>query len=91
MLSFQGKYLTKNEAIVEAVLNSTYNSIQKCTKGIVFFGTPHQGGNGVGLARIFANIGLAILRNPSNAFLSALEKNSEFAEELADNFRNSAR
>jgi hypothetical protein len=76
---------------VEAALNPAYNSIQKCTKGIVFFGTPHRGGNGAELGQVFANIGLVILRNPSNGFLSALERNSAFAEELADNFRHYAK
>jgi protein SERAC1 len=65
------------QAIVKAalLLSDEYTAIQRSTKGVVFFSTPHQGGNGASLGDIFANIGLFLLGNPSNDYLKTLKRN----------------
>jgi hypothetical protein len=57
----------------------------------VFFGTPHQGGNGASFADVFVNIGLFLTRNPSNNYLKTLKRNSESARGIADDFRSAAK
>ncbi|MCJ1350988.1 MAG: hypothetical protein MMC33_000970 [Icmadophila ericetorum] len=76
------------QALVEAKLNQTYDSIRLVTYGIVFFATPHQGGEHVQLGVIAAAIAKSFLRNPDNTFLEALKKDSLFAQDLIDNFRH---
>lgn len=81
------------KALVRASLLFKENStaIQRSTRGIAFFSTPHQGGNGAVLADVFSNIGLFLLRNPSNDFLRTLKRNSDLMVKLADDFRNAAK
>jgi hypothetical protein len=74
--------------MVTAHLNAKYESIRNATYGIVFFATPHNGGNFVPLAQIASNVARALLRNPENNFLQSLEKDSLFGDELNNNFRH---
>lgn len=67
--------------------NDQYAPIRKATYGLVFFGTPHQGGNHAGLGEVAASIGRGILRNPSNDYLNALKQNSFFAVALRRDFQ----
>ncbi|KAI0427227.1 hypothetical protein F5Y09DRAFT_350585 [Xylaria sp. FL1042] len=53
----------------------------------MFFGTPHQGGNHVALGNIAVSIARVTLHNPTNTFLEALKKDSLFADELVQDFR----
>ncbi|EXM20712.1 Alpha/Beta hydrolase fold [Fusarium oxysporum f. sp. vasinfectum] len=66
--------------------DSTYCSIFDSTFGVVFFGTPHHGGNGAGLGAIAASITRAVLGNPSNSFLEALTQDSNFLSIITDDF-----
>jgi hypothetical protein len=75
-------------ALVTAKLDNTYKSIQLATYGIVFFATPHQGGNYAKLGDIAAKIARRCLRNEDNSFMEALKKDSLFGEELIENFRH---
>lgn len=75
-------------ALVLAKLNDSYKAIREATHGIAFFGTPHQGGNYAKLGDIVASIARIFLFNPKNTFLEALKKNSLFADNLVDDFRN---
>ena len=75
-------------ALVEAKLDDSYKSIREATYGIVFFGTPHQGGNFAKLGDIAASITRGVLRNPSNSFMEALKKDSMFSDTLVGDFRH---
>jgi hypothetical protein len=73
--------------LVTAKLDRTYEAIQLATRGIVFFATPHQGGNYTKLGEIAAKIAKKCLRNEDNSFVEALKKDTLFGEELIENFR----
>ncbi|KAF5533874.1 ankyrin repeat domain-containing protein [Fusarium phyllophilum] len=66
--------------------DSRYCRIFDSTFGVVFFGTPHHGGNGAGLGAIAASITRAVLGNPSNSFLEALTRDSKFLSVITDDF-----
>lgn len=53
----------------------------------MFFGTPHQGSSLAKAGEVFAKVARAVLRNPSNTFLSALKKDSLYASELLSSFQ----
>lgn len=80
--------LVVKRAIVQAQQNRKYGRLLKSLYGLVFFATPHGGGNHAGLGDIVANIARAILHTSKNNYLEALRKNSFFAEALRDDFRN---
>ncbi len=75
-------------ALVTAKLDETYDAIRLATYGIVFFATPHQGGNYAKLGDIAAKIAKGCLRNEDNHFMEALKKDSLFGQELIENFRH---
>ncbi|KAK3933802.1 hypothetical protein QBC46DRAFT_401200 [Diplogelasinospora grovesii] len=75
-------------ALVDAAINVRFQDIRKATYGIVFFGTPHQGGNLIKLGSVASKIVRAVLRQPSNSFLAALERDSLFADDLTRDFRH---
>lgn len=64
-----------------------YKPIRKATYGIVFFGTPHRGGEGVALGEIAAKIVRAVLREPKNSFLESLKKDGPFSQMILEDFR----
>lgn len=78
------------EALVQAKLGDKYTSIYTATYGIAFFGTPHRGSSLAGIGDVFAKITRAVLRNPSNSFMTALKKDGEYARELFSNFQQLA-
>jgi hypothetical protein len=73
--------------LVQAKLDDTCTSIRTATYGIAFFGTPHQGGNFAKLGEIASTIMRGVLRNPKNTFMEALKKDSLFADDLIQDFR----
>lgn len=77
------------KALVRAALNPrAYPHVKESTFGVVFFATPHQGGNGVPLAQVVSNmiIRLSGCSTPKNNILSALKPTSLYAEVLTQNF-----
>ncbi|KAK5991124.1 Nephrocystin-3-like protein [Cladobotryum mycophilum] len=66
-------------ALVEATLNPAYKSIVKSTRLLVFFATPHRGGNYSGIGDVAAKMVRAGLRTPSNDLLDALKASSHDA------------
>jgi hypothetical protein len=72
------------QALVHSRLDETFESINRSTYGISFFGTPHQGGKHASVGDIGATILRGILRNPSNSFMSTLQKGSVFSEAMRD-------
>lgn len=65
-----------------------YKSIRAATYGMVFFATPHRGGEFVSLGKIAATIVRAVYHNPKNSFLESLEKDGLFASSMIDDFRS---
>lgn len=56
--------------------------------GMVFFGTPHHGGEGTGFGSVVSGVARFILRSPSNSLLKSLKKESMFADILNEDFAN---
>jgi hypothetical protein len=58
----------------------------KATFGIVFFATPHGGGNRAGLADLAFTVARAVALRENNSFMTLLKKNTFFAEQQRDDF-----
>lgn len=67
------------QALVESMLDVSYKSIFEATRLLVFFATPHQGGNYAGFGDIVAKIVRLGLRKPPNDLIKALKENSDEA------------
>ncbi|KAF8242777.1 hypothetical protein K440DRAFT_656415 [Wilcoxina mikolae CBS 423.85] len=76
------------KALTISKLDPTYESIRNLTYGIVFFATPHQGGNFASLGSIAATIARVTLMNPKNSFMEALKADSLFADSIINDFRH---
>jgi hypothetical protein len=75
--------------LVQAALNpKAYPRVKESTFGVIFFATPHQGGNGVTLAQVVSNaiIRLSGRSTAKNDILSTLNPTSLYAEALTRNF-----
>ncbi|KAL6362010.1 hypothetical protein LRP88_05493 [Fusarium phalaenopsidis] len=57
-----------------------HRSIKLSTHGILFMGTPHQGGNGVQLGRVLANVASLIVA-ADDRLLKHLERDSEWLQQ----------
>ena len=75
------------QAIVLGRLNTRYAPISNATYGLVFFGTPHRGGNNAALGEVIASAVRFFLRKPANDYLNILRHNSFLAEGLRKNFK----
>lgn len=75
--------LVVKKALVRARANKLYESIPASTHGLVFFGTPHHGGNGVGPGKIAANVVKLFTGAPKNDIFQHLEKDSVFSKVCA--------
>ncbi|KAF8541724.1 hypothetical protein BDD12DRAFT_790429 [Trichophaea hybrida] len=79
--------LLVKQALVNAKANDElYDTLRKATFGLVFFGTPHCGGNGVALGQHVANVLSAVTGEQQNTILSTLKKNSVLNEIITDTF-----
>lgn len=79
--------LLVKQALVEAKLNPLYTCIKASTYGLVFFGTPHSGGNRAGVADCAAKLCSALTGHGTNSLLQTLEKASLLNEISKDHFR----
>lgn len=59
--------------------------IKSSTYGIIFLGTPHQGGQGVAMGKILLNAA-KVLGETSNSLLKHLEEHSESLQQQASEF-----
>lgn len=75
------------QALINAVHEKRYEEIRKATFGLVFFGTPHQGGNGATHADRIASVLSVITGQTKNTLLKALSKGSFLNEATTDQFR----
>lgn len=62
-------------------------SIKLSTFAILYFGTPHQGGQGVGLAKIVARASSA-LAHTNRKLLDQVEPHAEFLQDLQSHFNS---
>ncbi|KAE8440424.1 hypothetical protein EG329_008005 [Mollisiaceae sp. DMI_Dod_QoI] len=85
------KYLL--QALVNAHNNPDYKSIKESTKGLMFFGTPHGGGNDthVNFGKLCSSIVRAATLAPSKDILDAVSRGSQFSDVLNENWRYQAR
>lgn len=79
--------LVVKRALVSAKLNSAYEGIANATRGIAFFATPHQGGNGASIGDIAIKIANCIQLNAGGNLMETLKKNSRTSDELAEDFK----
>ena len=80
--------LLVKQALVEAGIHSSrYSCIKVSTRGLVFFATPHAGGNLAGLADVAANFTSAMTSSAKNSLLKTLKQNSLLNEISKDQFR----
>jgi hypothetical protein len=68
------------QALIIAKSNAQYENISKSTYGLVFFGVPHQGGNGAGIGVIAKNLVASITGNAHNSLVESLKENSVFSD-----------
>ncbi|UKZ79117.1 hypothetical protein TrVFT333_006867, partial [Trichoderma virens FT-333] len=58
------------------LLDDSYQSLFEATRLVVFFATPHQGGNYANVGDVVAKIASITLREPSNDLIDALKRDS---------------
>ncbi|EXL66121.1 hypothetical protein FOPG_17688 [Fusarium oxysporum f. sp. conglutinans race 2 54008] len=80
--------LIVKEALVAATLDGTYKSIVETTRLLVFFATPHQGGNYASLGDIVAKIVRTGMSKPRNDLLDALKESSDQAMQRFEQARH---
>ncbi|KAK4164005.1 hypothetical protein QBC43DRAFT_300695 [Cladorrhinum sp. PSN259] len=62
-----------------------HRSIKVSTHGVIFMGTPHQGGNGVQLGRLLVNIA-SLFMPADDRILKHLERDSEWLQQQLDHY-----
>lgn len=70
--------------------NAKYTTIRASTTGLVFFGTPHDGGNKtlVALGSAAARVASTLLLQPSNDVIETLKSGSLFTDLLGEQWRH---
>ncbi|KAI1089379.1 P-loop containing nucleoside triphosphate hydrolase protein [Rostrohypoxylon terebratum] len=71
--------LVVKSAMVEANIDNTYKAIPEATKLMVFFATPHRGGNYANIGEVVAKIVRASTQTPNDGLFDALKKESDTA------------
>jgi hypothetical protein len=81
--------LTVPQALVLAQNNDrVYGSIKKCTRGLIFFGTPHRGGNGATIGSVIRNIAVFFSGNERNQLVDVVQRDSDALDRLTGDFQN---
>jgi hypothetical protein len=78
--------LTSIQALVTAKLNERYSVLRESTRALVFFGTPHRGGNNVSLGKVAANIVVSVSGAANNNIMDYLAKNSLLSQQANEDF-----
>jgi hypothetical protein len=76
------------QALVTATIDAEYRSIVEATRLLVFFATPHQGGNYASVGDIVAKIVRMSTWEPRNDLLDALKENSDQAAQRFEQARH---
>jgi hypothetical protein len=77
--------MTLSQALTWARIEAQYKNINEQTIGIVFFGTPHRGGESASYGNVLTNIATNIM--PASRLVSALQTNSDQLMRLASEFK----
>ncbi|KAK2605986.1 hypothetical protein QQS21_003612 [Conoideocrella luteorostrata] len=80
--------LVVKEALVTATLDTTYRFIVESTRLLIFFATPHQGGNFASIGDVIAKIARAGLAGLRNDLLDALKRDSAQATTRSEQSRS---
>ncbi|KAK4221591.1 hypothetical protein QBC38DRAFT_521744, partial [Podospora fimiseda] len=85
--------LVVKAAFLEALTSPSTDvqSLLSAVRGIVFFGTPHQGASKTTIGSLSAKFGRWWFRNPPNSLLEALKPDSIYAADLHRRFLHAAR
>lgn len=79
--------ITSAQALLLAKNNDRiYGDLRNKTKALVFFATPHRGGNGTTLGQIAANAATFFSGNLRNDLVESLRKNSKYLAQLSADF-----
>ncbi|KAL1634772.1 hypothetical protein SLS56_002174 [Neofusicoccum ribis] len=85
-----GGIVLKSALIHASLANPTHNdkhqAIKLSTYGIVFLGTPHQGANGVTLAKIAARV-ISVYEKTNDIVLKHLEQHSEWLNDQMEQYK----
>lgn len=78
------------QALINAHSNPKYASIKKATSGLMFFGTPHHGGDSrlVSLGKVVADIARATKFKRGHNDLKTLESGSIFSSIMQEHWRH---
>ena len=76
------------QALLTANLNRRFLSIRRSTSAIVFFGTPHRGGNGATFGQFAVNVVRVFTGSDRNDLVRSLQKNSPFLAHLTADFKH---
>ncbi|ERF71804.1 hypothetical protein EPUS_01719 [Endocarpon pusillum Z07020] len=83
--------LVVKKAIINAYVSGDYyKSIHDATRGVIFFGTPHRGGNFATLGDRMAQICRVVTGNVRNNIMETLRKDSMFAGDINKDFARRA-
>lgn len=80
--------LVLKQALIIAQHESLYRPIYQSVRGVIFFGTPHQGSSLANYATILARIPLILTNKPPPQLLEALRKESGELKSLTNNFKS---
>ena len=69
-------------------MDTRFQSIQRATFGLVFFGTPHHGGNIRDFGEFAVNVATTVLNSPKNPLIKTLKSNSQPLADLSEQFRH---
>ncbi|KAL6713021.1 hypothetical protein ACLMJK_009417 [Lecanora helva] len=78
--------LLVKQALIEARLSERYRCLKASTHGLVFFATPHAGGNRASVADFASKICSVLTGEPTNSLLDTLKKDSLLNEISSDQF-----
>ena len=86
-----GGIVVEKAIITAYVSGEHFRGIHDATRGVIFFGTPHRGGNRAALGDRLARVVRALSGDVRNNILEALRKDSMFAEDIDKDFGRRAR
>lgn len=75
------------QALLQARLESRYQSMQDATLGLIFLGTPHRGSDKATYGKVLAMVAQSVTHRPSARLLTALQTNSDVLLRLITDFR----
>ena len=76
------------KALLQARLESRYETIMKNTIGILFFGTPHRGTDMANYGKVLTNIANSVMNRPTSQLVEALTTNSASLSRLTSDFKH---